>query len=329
MKSYSISEINDVIKGIIVGETSERITAPEQLDMASTTEISFIGHKKYEKFWAASKASVAVVNEDIAIEPGENRAFIKVKNADLAMSMVLDLFELPPPIFEVTIHPSAIVDKTATIGNGTRIGPGSYIGPNVQLGENVTVYPNVTILDETKIGSNSTIWSGAVIRERCIVGNSCIIHPNAVIGADGFGFRPCPERGLVKITHIGNVILGDGVEIGANSCVDRGKFSSTIVGDGCKIDNLVQIGHNSRLGRFCLMAGNSGLAGSVTLGDGVMIGGSASIKDHLTIGDGAIVGAGSGVAANVEAGKVVLGYPAVDARDALKQWAVLKRLAKG
>ncbi len=329
MKSYTISEINDVIKGIIVGETSERITAPEQLDLASTTEISFIGHKKYEKFWAASKASVAVVNEDIAIEPGENRAFIKVKNADLAMSMVLDLFELPPPIFEVNIHPSAIVDKTATIGNGTRIGPGSYIGPNVQLGENVTVYPNVTILDETKIGSNSTIWSGAVIRERCIVGNACIIHPNAVIGADGFGFRPCPERGLVKITHIGNVILGDGVEIGANSCVDRGKFSSTIVGDGCKIDNLVQIGHNSRLGRFCLMAGNSGLAGSVTLGDGVMIGGSASIKDHLTIGDGAIVGAGSGVAANVEAGKVVLGYPAVDARDALKQWAVLKRLAKG
>ncbi len=329
MKSYSISEINDVIKGIIVGETSERITAPEQLDLASTTEISFIGHKKYEKFWAASKASVAVVNEDIAIEPGENRAFIKVKNADLAMSMVLDLFELPPPIFEVNIHPSAIVDKTATIGNGTRIGPGSYIGPNVQLGENVTIYPNVTILDESKIGSNSTIWSGAVIRERCIVGNACIIHPNAVIGADGFGFRPCPERGLVKITHIGNVILGNGVEIGANSCVDRGKFSSTIVGDGCKIDNLVQIGHNSRLGRFCLMAGNSGLAGSVTLGDGVMIGGSASIKDHLTIGDGAIVGAGSGVAANVEAGKVVLGYPAVDARDALKQWAVLKRLAKG
>ena len=329
MKSYTISEINDVIKGIIVGETSERITAPEQLDLASTTEISFIGHKKYEKFWADSKASVAVVNEDIAIEPGENRAFIKVKNADLAMSMVLDLFELPPPIFEVNIHPSAIVDKTATIGNGTRIGPGSYIGPNVQLGENVTIYPNVTILDESKIGSNSTIWSGAVIRERCIVGNACIIHPNAVIGADGFGFRPCPERGLVKITHIGNVILGDGVEIGANSCVDRGKFSSTIVGDGCKIDNLVQIGHNSRLGSFCLMAGNSGLAGSVTLGDGVMIGGSASIKDHLTIGDGAIVGAGSGVAANVEAGKVVLGYPAVDARDALKQWAVLKRLAKG
>ena len=124
------------------------------------------------------------------------------------------------------------------------------------------------------------------------------------------------------------MVIGNNVEIGANSSVDRGKFSSTILGDGCKIDNLVQIGHNSKLGKFCIMAGNSGLAGSVTLGDGVMIGGSASIKDHLTIGDGAIVGAGSGVANNVEAGKVVLGYPAVDARDALKQWAAIKRLVK-
>lgn len=329
MKSYSISEINEVLKGIIVGDTSEKITAPEQLEIANKTEISFIGNKKYEKYWANSKASVAIVNEDISIEPGENRAFIKVKNADIAMSQVLDMFELPSPKFETDIHPTAVVDKTAIIGKGTKIGPGCYIGPNVQLGEHVTIYPNVTILDETTIGNKTVIWSGAVVRERCIIGSECILHPNSTIGADGFGFRQCPERGLVKITHIGNVILGNGVEIGANSCVDRGKFSSTVLGDGCKIDNLVQIGHNSKLGRFCIMSGNSGLAGSVTLGNGVMIGGSASIKDHLTIGDGAIIGAGSGVAANVEAGKVVLGYPAVDARDALKQWAVLKRLAKG
>jgi UDP-3-O-[3-hydroxymyristoyl] glucosamine N-acyltransferase len=133
---------------------------------------------------------------------------------------------------------------------------------------------------------------------------------------------------LVKIPQIGNVVIGNGVEIGANSCVDRGKFSSTIVGDGCKIDNLVQIGHNSKLGRFCIMAGNSGVAGSVTLGNGVIIGGSASVKDHTTIGDGAIVGAGSGVANDIEAGKTVLGYPAIDARDALKQWAILKRLVR-
>lgn len=326
MKSYSIQEINEVLKGTIVGDTSIIITAPEQLELATSSEISFIGNKKYEKFWETSKACAAVVNEDISINPGKNRVFIKVQNADLAMSQVLELFAPPAPLFSINIHPKAIIEKTAIIGNGTRIGAGSYIGSKVKLGENVTIYPNVTILDECTIGKNTIIWPGAVIRERCHIGNDCIIHPNATIGADGFGFRPCPEKGLAKIPQIGNVILGNNVEIGANTCVDRGKFSSTVLGDGCKIDNLVQIGHNSTLGKFCIMAGNSGLAGSVTLGNGVIIGGSASIKDHVTIGDGAIVGAGSGVTGDIPAGKTMLGYPAVEARDALKQWAILKRL---
>ena len=328
MKSFSLQEINTVLNGEIVGSTSTRITAPEQLEVASATEISFIGNKKYEKLWSVSKACVAVVNQDISIEPGENRAFIKVKNADLAMSQVLELFAPAPPVFSVNIHPSAVIDDSVSMGNNVRVGAGSYIGPNVQLGDNVTIYPNVTILDECSIGKNTTIWSGAVLRERCHIGAHCILHPNCTIGADGFGFRPCPEKGLVKIPQIGNVVIGDNVEIGANSCIDRGKFSSTVLGEGCKIDNLVQIGHNSKLGKFCIMAGNSGLAGSVTLGNGVIIGGSASIKDHATIGDGAIVGAGSGVTGDVQAGKTVLGYPAIDARDTLKQWAILKRLVK-
>ncbi|MGL2963467.1 UDP-3-O-(3-hydroxymyristoyl)glucosamine N-acyltransferase [Flavobacterium sp. RSB2_4_14] len=328
MKTFSILEINDILCGEIVGSTSTKITAPEQLESASETEISFIGNKKYEKFWESSKARVAVVNEDIAIQPGENRAFIKVKNADLAMSQVLELFAPPTPIFSIDIHPTAVIDSSCVIGNGTKIGAGCYIGPKVTIGEKTIIYPNVTILDECSIGNNTIIWSGTVVRERCHIGNNCILHPNASIGADGFGFRPDPQRGLVKILQIGNVIIGNNVEIGANSCVDRGKFSSTIVGDGCKIDNLVQIGHNSKLGKFCIMAGNSGLAGSVTLGNGVIIGGSASIRDHVTIGDGAIVGAGSGVAGDVEAGKTVLGYPAVEARDAMKQWAILKRLVR-
>lgn len=328
MKSFSLLEINDVLKGVIAGDTDKKITAPEQLSMAGDSEISFIGNKKYEKLWETSKACVAVVNEDISIEPGENRAFIKVKNADIAMSQVLEMFAPPTPVFEYEIHPTAVIDATAVIGKGTKVGANTYIGPKVTIGENATIYPNVTILDESTIGNNTVIWPGAVVRERCHIGHYCILHPNATIGADGFGFRPCAEKGLVKIPQIGNVIIGNGVEIGANSSVDRGKFSSTVLGDGCKIDNLVQIGHNSQLGKFCIMAGNSGLAGSVTLGDGVIIGGSASIKDHITIGSGAMVGAGSGVAADVEAGKTVLGYPAVEARDALKQWAAIKRLIK-
>ena len=328
VKSFSLAEINQIINGTIVGATNQKITAPQQLESATTNEISFIGNKKYERFWKDSLASIAIVNEDIAIEPGENRAFIKVKNADLALCQILEIFAEAPPVFHQNIHPTAVIDASANVGEHSEIGANVYIGPKVVIGKNTRIYPNVTILDESTVGERTVIWSGTVVRERCHIGSDCIIHPNATIGADGFGFRPCPERGLAKIPQIGNVIIGNSVEIGANTCVDRGKFSSTIVGDGCKIDNLVQIGHNSKLGKFCIMAGNSGLAGSVTLGNGVIIGGSASIKDHTTIGDGATVGAGSGVTGDIPAGKVMLGYPAIEARDALKQWAILKRLVR-
>ena len=272
---------------------------------------------------------MAIVNDNLDLEPGENRVLIKVKNADLTMAKLLESFTPTTPHFETEIHPSAIIDKTAKIGKGSRVGAGSYIGKDVVLGENVTIYPNVTILDETTIGDYTVVWSGTVIRERSVIGSHCIFHNNVSIGADGFGYRPSDDgRGLVKIPHIGNVVIGNGVEIGANSCVDRGKFSSTILGDGCKIDNLVQIAHNCVLGRSCIMAGSSGLAGSVTLGDGVIIGGSASIKDHTTIHSGATVGAGSGVMNDVAAGKTVLGYPAVDSREMLKQWVALRKLAR-
>lgn len=326
MKSYSIFEINDILKGTIIGTTSQNITATEELTRAKQSHISFIGNKKYEKLWETSAASVAVVNKDISIEPGENRAFIQVDNADLAMSQFLELFASPMPEFAVDIHPTAVIDDSAKIGNGVKIGAGCYVGPRTEIGDGTILYPNVTVLDDCIIGKQTTIWSGTVVRERCKIGHQCIIHPNATIGADGFGFRPCAERGLVKIPQIGDVVIGNQVEIGANACVDRGKFSSTIIGDGCKIDNLVQIGHNSELGMFCIMAGNSGLAGSVKLGNGVIIGGSASIKDHTTIGDRAVIGAGSGVTGDVAAGKTMLGYPALEARDTLKQWAIMKRL---
>ena len=329
MKSFSIEEINATLKGTLVGNTSQIITGPEQLEMACDSQITFIGGKKYLKLWETSKACAAIVNDCFEIEPGENRALIKVKNADTAMAQLLEMFVEDGPLFEVEIHPTAVIHPSASIGVGSRIGAGCYIGKGVVIGNGTTLYPNVTILDNTSIGGATTIWSGTVIRERCVVGSYCILHPNVSIGADGFGFRPSPDgRGLIKIPHIGNVVIGNGVEIGANSCVDRGKFSSTVIGDGCKIDNLVQIGHNSKMGRCCIMAGASGLAGSVTLGDGVIVGGGACISDHVTLGNGVLVGGGSGVMSDFEAGKKVLGYPAIDSKDALKQWVILRRLAK-
>lgn len=329
MKSYTISEINDILQGELIGNQSLNIVGPEQLQNAKSNHITFIGSTKYIKYWADSEACAAVVNDNLNVEPGDNRALIKVKNADLAMAKILELFNPPAPEFGTDIHPTAVIHARAKIGNNCKIGANCYVGKNVVLNDGVILYPNVCVFDETTIGNNTVVWSGTVIRERCIIGSHCIFHTNVSIGADGFGYRPSDNgRGLTKIPQIGNVIIGHYVEIGANSCVDRAKFSSTIIGDGCKIDNLVQIAHNSIMGRSCIMAGHSGLAGSVTLGDGVIIGGSASIKDHTTVHSGATVGAGSGVVGDVKAGKTVLGYPAQDARDMLKQWVVMRKLAK-
>lgn len=329
MKSYTIQEINAILKGEIVGNTTQKISGPEELQRATVSQISFIGGQKYLNLWKTSKASVAIVNDNLTIEPEENRALIKVKSADLAMAKILELFNPSSPDFEVEIHPTAVIHHSASIGKDCKIGANCYVGKDVILGDGVVLYPNVCIFDETKIGNYTVIWSGTVIRERCEIGSHCIFHTNVSIGADGFGYRPSDDgRGLVKIPHIGNVVIGNHVEIGANSTVDRAKFSSTIIGDGCKIDNLVQIAHNCVLGRSCIMAGSSGLAGSVTLGDGVIIGGSSSIKDHVTIHSGAVVGGGSGVMSDVAAGKTVVGYPATDSRDMFRQWVALRKLGK-
>lgn len=329
MKTYSIQEINATLKGVLIGNTTQAITGPEQLEQANSNQITFIGNKKYSKLWETSNACAVIVNEDIELEPRENKAIIQVKSADIAMAELLEIFVPESPLFETDIHPTAVIHASAKIEAGCKIGAGCYIGKDVMIGNNSVLYPNVTVLDNTQIGAETVIWPGAVIRERTIIGSHCIIHPNVTIGADGFGFRPSPDgKGLIKIQHIGNVIIGNGVEIGANSCIDRGKFSATIIGDGCKIDNLIQIGHNSKMGRCCIMAGASGLAGSVTLGDGVIIGGGARINDHITLGNGVSVGGNSGVINDWPDGAKVMGYPAVDARDALKQWVILRKLVK-
>ncbi len=329
MFSFTIEEINTILGGVLIGNTTQSITGLNKLNNATLNQITFIGSKKYTSKWPKSNACAVIVNDNIDLEAIENKAIIKVKSADLAMAKLLDVFSPEKPEFEEKIHSSAVIHESVKLGKNCTIGANSYIGKNVQIGDNVTIYPNVNVFDDSKIGSETVIWSGTVIRERTEIGNNCIFHSNVSIGADGFGYRPSEDgKSLVKVPHIGNVVIGNAVEVGANSCIDRGKFGSTELGDGCKIDNLVQIGHNSVLGRCCIMAGNSGLAGSVTLGDGVIIGGSASINDHTTIHAGAMVGAGSGVVSDVAAGSSVLGYPACNSRDMLKQWVALRRLIK-
>jgi UDP-3-O-[3-hydroxymyristoyl] glucosamine N-acyltransferase len=327
MKEWTIDQINQLVNGAIEGDPEIVITSVEEISEAQPHQLTFVGEKKYIKQWNRSKAAAAIVNDSFSIEPGPGRALIRVPNADLAMAEVLKLFEPGLPKCDPGVHPSAIVDPSAKIGEDAAIGAGCYIGARVVVGAQTILYPNVTILDDCQIGSHTVIWSGTVIRERCCVGSHCILHTNVNIGTDGFGFRPSPDgKGMVKIPQIGWVEIGDWVEIGSGTCIDRGKFSATVIGDHTKIDNLVQIGHNCKLGRACIMSGQSGLAGSVTLGDGVVMGGASRVKDHTKIGSGAMLGGMAGVTSDLEPGRVVVGFPADDVKKTLQIWAAQKRL---
>ena len=207
MPAYSIQEINDLLKGELIGNTKQLIEGPEQLENAKGNHITFIGSTKYIKYWETSQACAALVNDNLEVEPDENRAIIKVKNADLAMAKILELFNPPTPEFETDIHSTAVIHETAKIGEGCKIGANCYVGKNVVLGNGVVLYPNVCVFDETIIGDKTVAWSGTVIRERCIIGNHCIFHTNVSIGADGFGFTPNEDGEYNKVPQIGNVIL--------------------------------------------------------------------------------------------------------------------------
>ncbi|MCP4552570.1 MAG: UDP-3-O-(3-hydroxymyristoyl)glucosamine N-acyltransferase, partial [Bacteroidetes bacterium] len=188
MKSYTIQEINKIIKGELIGNTDQKIEGPEGLAKATHNHITFIGSRKYIQFWKDSKACAAIIDKKLTVVPGSNRALIKVKNADLAMAKLLEVFDPGPPQSDVGIHPAAVIHKSASIGKDCIIGAGCYIGKDTVLGDSVVLYPNVTILDETKIGIGTVIWPGTVIRERCEIGAYCIFHNNVSIGADGFGY---------------------------------------------------------------------------------------------------------------------------------------------
>jgi UDP-3-O-[3-hydroxymyristoyl] glucosamine N-acyltransferase len=317
------------LKAELLGPGDILISSLAPLERAGEGALSFIRSPQYASRWPDSRASAAVITRSIRIPDHDptRRALLVVDDADLAMIAALELFAPSAPPQAPGVHPSACVHPTARIGHGVSIGPNCCIGPASSVGDGARLAAGVTIGDGVSIGRACVLHPGVVIQDRCVLGDACILHPGVVIGADGFGYRPAPDgRGLVKIPHIGNVVIGNGVEIGANSCIDRAKFDSTVIGDGTKIDNLVQIGHNCRIGRACIICGLAGLAGSVTLGDGVTIAGGVLIADNLTIGDGAVIAGASAVMEDVPAGETWFGYPATRHRDYLRSVLVLREL---
>ena len=309
-------------------DTSLVIDSLETVERAGPRSLTFVGSGKYAKLLETSPAAAAVVSADVELaEPARNRAILRVKSADLAMIAILDRFALPEQLPAAGINPTACIHPSATIGAGARIGAFVSVGANAHVGARTSLFEGVRVYESARVGDDCVLHANVVIRERCTVGNRVILASGVAIGTDGFGYRPSADgRGISKIPHIGTVVIEDDVEIGANSCVDRGKFGATRIGMGTKIDNVCQIGHNVDIGRCVVISGLSGIAGSTRIGDGSRIGGGCGIADHLNIGRGVSLAARSGVMSDIPDGATWGGFPAQDIRMALREVALIRKL---
>lgn len=323
VREMTVAELAERLGGRLYGPGRQTVRGVNTLRDASPQEVGFLTEEKQRPLLADCQAAAVLVSGQTAnCRPAQ----IVVDNVQKALIEALTLFAPPVTIWN-GVHPTAVVEPDAVLEEGVGIGPCAYIGHEVRIGAHTQIGAHCSIGDRTQIGSHCRLDSHVVVYHDCRIGNFCILQSHCTIGATGFGYVFLEGRHQL-IPHNGGVILEDGVEIGANSCVDRAKFGHTVVGAGTKIDNLVQVGHNVRIGRMCLLAGQAGLAGSAVLGDGVVLAGQAGVADHITVGKGAIVGADSAVIENVEPGQRVWGTPAQELSDEKRSLVWYRRLPK-
>lgn len=330
--SFSAQELADAVGGSIVGSPSLSIMGVCSLDTPMAGHLSFIRTSSKEhvrKTIEELPAMAVLVSKKLA--PTEKvscaATLIVVQDAYQGFIELLPRF-LEEDQIESGIHPSAVIAPDAKVGRHVSIGAHCVIGPRVVIGDHSVLHPHVRIYSDAQLGSKTTLYSGVVIREECVLGARVTIHDNTIIGADGFGYIPDPKAGIRKVPQIGNVIIGDDVEIGANTCIDRGTIGATKIGAGTKIDNLVQIGHNTQVGSHCFICGGTGIAGSTTIGDGVVIGGACGIADHIEIVSGVRLGGRTGVTSSLKEPGDYLGFPATKAADWRRQQVALARLGR-
>ena len=304
------------------GSPDAEITGVNGIEHAGSGDLTFVSNPKYAAAARTTKASAVIVAEDFPAIPA---AMLRAKNPYLAFALALELFHSPVR-YAAGVHPTAVVDRTAKIGDGAHIGPYVVVGEDVEIGTNAVLLAHVVIYRGVKIGRNFFAHAHSVVRENCRLGNNVLLQNGVVIGADGFGFAKTAEGRWHKIPQPAAVVIGDDVEVQANSCIDRASVGETSIGRGVKVDNLVQVGHGSRVGEDALLCAQVGLAGSSEIGNKVILTGQVGVVGHCKVGDNAIVTPQSGVAHDIPAGALVSGAPAVDHKLWLKYSAILPRL---
>ena len=293
---------------VLEGDSQTRIIGIAAVGDAKPGDVILAEGKRYLRMAMDSDASCVIVSSDAPSGDGA-KTLLRTDDPAGAFIKALELWKMQESSPAPGIHPSAVVDPTAVIGDGVAIGPGCCVASGCRIGDRTILYPNVYVDRDVTIGPGSKLYPGVAVYSGCTIGKRFVAHANAVIGADGFGYR-CTNLGQQKFPHVGTVVIGDDVEIGANTTVDRAKTGATVIGDGTKIDNLVQIAHNVRIGRNCVIAAMTGIAGSALIGDNVTLAAQSGVKDHVSIGDGSVVAGKSGVTGDLPAGSFVSGYPA-------------------
>lgn len=322
---FTAEMIAGFLGGEIVGNKNAKVTAIAKIEEGVPGSLSFLSNIKYEQYIYTTGSSIVIVNRNFEPREAVKATMIKVDDAYGCFAKLLELYAASKPR-KTGISPQAAIDPSAALGKDCYAGEFAVIGSGVRIGDDCRIYPQVWIGDNVKIGNNVTLFPGVKIYEECEIGNNVTIHAGSVIGADGFGFAPNNEGGYDKIPQIGNVVIEDNVEIGANTCVDRATMGSTRIHKGVKLDNLIQVAHNASVGENTVCAAQVGIAGSSKLGANCMLGGQVGIAGHLTIGDRVRMGSKTGISNNVGDDQIYMGYPGLPTSKFHRSNAVFRNL---
>ncbi len=328
--TLSATKIAEVVNGTVEGNPDVEVSTVSKIEDATSDSLCFLSNKKYGHHLQTTSAGIVLLDDSITNVP-EGLTVIRCSHPYVAFCTILiQYFDYKEP--HTDIHPTAVIESSAIIGKGCHIGPNVYIGERVALGDNVKIYANACIYEDSTIGENTSIRSNVSIYYQSEIGKNCLIHSGTVIGSDGFGHAPLPDGTYIKIPQIGNVVIGDGVEIGSNTSIDRANMGSTIIGNGCRLDNLVQIAHGVELGENCIVAGGVCIAGSAKIGANCVFAGQSGVVGHVTVADKTTLGGQAGINKDVkEPGGIFTGSPHLPFKDEMKSrvmWRNLPQLEK-